>query len=56
MGIVNDSNREFYTERLVYNQRKTHTEEEIRENVEGDPSILEDFAEWYTNDREVERN
>ena len=56
MALINDDNKEFYIGRLVYNQRHTHSEEEIRKDVEDNPNILEDFAEWYTNDREAERN
>lgn len=56
MALVNDNNKEYYIKRMARHFAKTHTEEELRKNIEGDPSILEDFAEYCANDYRVERN
>jgi hypothetical protein len=34
---------------MVRHFKGTLTEEELRKNIEGDPSILEDFAEYLAN-------
>lgn len=53
MTWISDFNREMWIKRLAFNQRHTHTEEEIREMVEKDPEILEDFAsDYFDNWRE----
>lgn len=48
--FITDKNREWYISRLVENQKHTHTEEQIRREVEENPQILEDFAEHLAND------
>lgn len=49
MAWITNSNREMWIKRLAFNQRHTHTEEEIRKDVEKDPQILEDFAANYVD-------
>lgn len=49
MALINSDNKEYYIKRMVRHFKSSHTEEELRKNIEGDPSILEDFAEYLVN-------
>lgn len=48
MTWINDNNREMWIAKFAFNQRFTHTEEEIRKMVDDDPQVLEDFVDNVT--------
>lgn len=47
--LVNDYNRECLIKSMARHFAHQMTEDELRKNIEGDPSILEDYAEWRMN-------
>ena len=51
--IPNEKAKEEYIKLMAHHFRKTITEEELRKNIEGDPTILEDFVDWLQDGGEV---
>lgn len=49
MSIVNKDNKEQITKRMIRHYADTKTEEEIRKQIEENPRVLEDFAEYEAN-------
>ena len=55
MEWINDKNREYYIRRMARHFKRTTTEEELRKNIEKDPTILEDFVDYLVDSYEDER-
>lgn len=55
MVWITDTNREYFIKRMARHFKKTTTEEELRKNIEKDPTILEDFVDYLVDSNEDER-
>jgi len=49
MAWITDNNREQYIKRMARYFKRTITEEQLRKNIEKDPTILEDFVDYLEN-------
>jgi hypothetical protein len=46
MAWITKDNEEQYIKQMARHFRRTISEEELRKNIKGDPTILEDFVDW----------
>lgn len=53
MAWITDRNREDYIKLMAHHFRDTITEDELRKEVEEDPTKLEDFVDWLEDDGKV---
>lgn len=53
MEWINSSNKEYYIKLMARHYKHTKTEEEIRKEVEDDPTVLEGFVEFLADGGKV---
>lgn len=53
MAWITDRNREKYIKLMAHHFRETITEDELRKEIEEDPTKLEDFVDWLEDGGKV---
>lgn len=52
MAWITDNNREKYIKIMASHFKRTITEEQLRKNIEKDPTILDDFVDYLENHKD----